>query len=256
MRRPLAAATLAAAALAAALVAATFASAAPRAARAETGWHVLSASGSVTVELTKPDPGQQIQQLEGKIVGKWRTTNYPTDLTVGLPLPRIRPDLPPAWSFATIDKVKIDILASVKGVSGDPTPGSSQPPKPFSCNKDYHSDPPEGFFTQNAILLTGGALSSAAMGIGDHDVGPYTAFGACKAPYSPTVESLLSAEFVDFNRAVYKRIPIAMLAHGRKGEKLTVVVGFSAPVGNPSGGPVVGTFVETTTLHLAFNFSA
>jgi hypothetical protein len=59
-----------------------------------------------------------------------------------------------------------------------------------------------------------------------------------------------------WQKATYKPIPVNLLRNGRKGEKLTLVIRVTAPIESSDTGPQIGKVVETTTLHLQFNFSA
>jgi hypothetical protein len=222
---------------------------------AETGWKVLSASGTVTVSITKPDPDALFQQLQAHVVGRWRTTTYPNDLTLTWPLQKIRPHVLPALSFTTLEKLKTSLSGDVKGVYGDPHPGASVPPTPFGCSHDYRQAP-SGFLTLNAAQLYGGSLSGGTMAMGLYTTYPYTVFAACRAPNGVDVATLMSTERLDWNNATWKPIPISMLRNGRKGERITLRVGLTAPIDSSETSAPVGQVVSLATLHLEFKFAA
>ena len=46
-----------------------------------------------------------------------------------------------------------------------------------------------------------------------------------------------------------------LLSNGRKGEKITVVVGLTSPIASRDGIPPIGKVVSTATLHLQYSFS-
>jgi hypothetical protein len=206
-----------------------------------TYWQVVSASGTVTVKLDGVDP--DTLQVEGSVTARWRTSRSVDRLTFPWPARPVAP-LNDTETFTDLEKVKASIIGAAKGT----TLGAN--PQSFSCNRNDVRAPDTFFNQPGEIPITGGALTSARLGIGIQHVNPYAVFEACTGPSDLPVSTILSGERIDWAKATFKPIPANSLRKGKPGQKLTLRVRETAPVDNASG--TIGTAVSTATLTLRF----
>jgi hypothetical protein len=212
----------------------------------ETIWHVTSASGTQTLNMSGSDPDQGLLSFTANITSRWRTTTHRnTTMTFGWPVPKIG-TFPDPRTFASIIKPKLEMVGSASGVYN-----SSAGPAPFSCKENTGKNP-ENFLPVDTVPISGGTISGSRLGMGAilHS-DPRVLFDGCSGPDGLSGAAILSPEQIDVNKPTYKPIPANHVKKGHRGEKMTLTIKVTAPVKSSSGAQV-GTLISKATLHLKF----
>jgi hypothetical protein len=212
----------------------------------QTIWKLTSASGTQTLNMSGADPDQGLLSVKAHIVTRWRTTTHSALMTFGWPAQRITRDFPDPDNFASLTKVKVDMIGSASG-----TFNANQVPTPFHCNNEVRRSP-ETFLPAGTVPITGGALRGAKLGIaGILRSNPEVLFDGCRGPLGLSVHAIISPEQIEVNKPTYNPIQDRHVINGHVGQRLTLNLRVTIPI-TASTGAKIGTVTSTASLHLAF----
>ncbi|MGZ4201681.1 MAG: hypothetical protein ACXVRH_06460 [Thermoleophilaceae bacterium] len=212
----------------------------------QTDWDITGASGTQTLTMSGSDPGL-LDSFQATITTRWRTTTSRNHmLTFSWPVAKITRNFADPATFATIDKVKTEMIGSTSGVFE-----SAAGPMPFSC-KENTGRPVDGFLPAGGVPITGGSLNPGHLGMGALvRPDPRALFARCAPSGGLTPLAILSSERIESNKPAYTPIFANGVKTGHKGQKMTLTIKVTEPIVS-SAGAKVGTVVSKAFLHLKF----
>jgi hypothetical protein len=212
----------------------------------QSDWDITSASGTQTLSMSGSDPGL-LDSFTSAITARWRTTTRRNHmLTFSWPTAKITHNFADPATFATIDKVKVEMIGSASGVFE-----SAAGPMPFSC-KENTGTPPETYLPAGGVPITGGALNASHLGMGALvRPDPRALFARCPRSGGLTAQDVLSSERIESNKPTYTPVAVNAVKTGRKGKKMALTIKVTEPIVS-SAGATVGKIVSKATLHLKF----
>jgi outer membrane protein assembly factor BamE (lipoprotein component of BamABCDE complex) len=212
----------------------------------QSDWGITSASGTQTLTMSGSDPGI-LDSFKAAITARWRTTTSRNHMLVfSWPSAKITHNFPDPATFATIDKVKVEMTGSTSGVFE-----SAAGPMPFSC-KENTARPVDGYLPAGGVPVSGGSLNATHLGMGALvRPDPRALFARCPPSGGLTAQAILSSEQIDVNKPSYTPVFDGAVKTGHKGKKMTLTIKVTEPI-KSSAGAVVGKVVSKAFLHLRF----